>query len=614
MLVEKATQDQSLLEVLHKVTIKNEMSVRGCDASCSQHHFTDGACLICGQDYGLHLGHQCKAASNAGSRGSWTTNIPKDLISKKGCDASCSQAHYTDGACLICGQDYGLHLGHECKAASNAGSRGSWTTSIPKLVQVDLTNHKIAVPAVNLLQNGFEVENCGLQLTFPCGPVTVLSDCQLQINSSKPIAWTFMVTGNRSWCMGLVPEKYVSSGEYLHRSGVVGLNSMHTGGGNLPRKDMHGKIVTVAADASTRTATFFIDGHELPSSALQTDLFPLRLGVCGFNGTIINFLSESSKKGNDGNSHSLHHNRCMVCTQCFACTGFGNSCMHHKSRDRSGDKGKECGCGAGKSGCRSCGRCDSCCRTQPICSGELLQAFHTGLMICRCLHDIGQKPFPLDATYFHSPLCKWACCNQDWSITACTAAANSTQSNSSKEAKFSESPEWQWRNENGNWIAYSPTDMNKIEKAFKDNIDEVLRISGKTYHINTKALIQTNVDNGTTKTIRRVLEPESGEEFEWRWLREDGQWIPYSLILQKQIEDVFTRNDQDTYTFEKDGRRYCINTAQLIQTNVSSGTTKSIQRIAKGDVPIEMSLSLRNVSKKFISILQVGDSLMKIRS
>ena len=67
--------------------------------------------------------------------------------------------------------------------------------------------------------------------------------------------------------------------------------------------------------------------------------------------------------------HVMAHNKCMVCTLCSACTGFGKGCVNHGGRDRSADKGKDCGCGGGDSGCANCGMCKSCCGSRASCPG-----------------------------------------------------------------------------------------------------------------------------------------------------------------------------------------------------------------------------------------------------
>ena len=53
-------------------------------------------------------------------------------------------------------------------------------------------------------------------------------------------------------------------------------------------------------------------------------------------------------------------NSCKICTSCATCTGFGEDCVNVKKKDRSQDKGDDCGCGPGDSGCICCGLCSNC--------------------------------------------------------------------------------------------------------------------------------------------------------------------------------------------------------------------------------------------------------------
>jgi hypothetical protein len=68
--------------------------------------------------------------------------------------------------------------------------------------------------------------------------------------------------------------------------------------------------------------------------------------------------------------HEYVTNRCMICTSCAYCTGYYQGCCMCGSRDRTADKGKDCGCGHGKSGCKHCGMCDKCGGSGATCTGS----------------------------------------------------------------------------------------------------------------------------------------------------------------------------------------------------------------------------------------------------
>ncbi|XP_035682944.1 E3 ubiquitin-protein ligase MYCBP2-like isoform X1 [Branchiostoma floridae] len=57
-------------------------------------------------------------------------------------------------------------------------------------------------------------------------------------------------------------------------------------------------------------------------------------------------------------THVWKMERCMVCTVCGECTGYGASCVSSGMPGR--NPGTACGCGSGDSGCSECGICKSC--------------------------------------------------------------------------------------------------------------------------------------------------------------------------------------------------------------------------------------------------------------
>ena len=62
-----------------------------------------------------------------------------------------------------------------------------------------------------------------------------------------------------------------------------------------------------------------------------------------------------------GCSHAFSQKLCRICIKCGYCTGYGKSCVRVAGRDRSCDKGRDCGCGTGCPGCMHCGMCKKCC-------------------------------------------------------------------------------------------------------------------------------------------------------------------------------------------------------------------------------------------------------------
>lgn len=44
---------------------------------------------------------------------------------------------------------------------------------------------------------------------------------------------------------------------------------------------------------------------------------------------------------------------------------------------------------------------------------------HVGMLECRCGHQLGRVPFPLNKNYFHSLKCTWSCCSESWEKISC---------------------------------------------------------------------------------------------------------------------------------------------------------------------------------------------------
>ena len=59
-----------------------------------------------------------------------------------------------------------------------------------------------------------------------------------------------------------------------------------------------------------------------------------------------------------GRHHRWKHDKCMVCSFCGECTGYGSVCVSADRPDR--NPGTLCGCGSGDSGCAECGVCRNC--------------------------------------------------------------------------------------------------------------------------------------------------------------------------------------------------------------------------------------------------------------
>ncbi|XP_076446720.1 E3 ubiquitin-protein ligase MYCBP2-like isoform X7 [Babylonia areolata] len=147
-----------------------------------------------------------------------------------------------------------------------------------------------------------------------------------------------------------------------------------------------GKAHTVALTAKGQIFTFGINNK----GQCGRDFTQTGVRETGNNVTMTE--EEDDNEGDDQicppGKHKWDHTRCMICTVCHECTGYGVGCINSTRNDR--NPGMPCGCGAGDSGCIECGICWSC-------SGEKLgleELDDQGLLE---VIGKGKKPMPLDA-------------------------------------------------------------------------------------------------------------------------------------------------------------------------------------------------------------------------
>ena len=144
---------------------------------------------------------------------------------------------------------------------------------------------------------GFKFTEDNTSVAFPVGPITAYSDFTVGSGICTKLTWTIRVRGNSSWCIGVVPVANVGERDFLYRSpsATVGFTSAGCTSGTMAKADMHDKQVKVVVDTKAMTATFSVDGTVLgaPKSLSHAQL-PAKLGLCGFNGTVVEIIGATT--------------------------------------------------------------------------------------------------------------------------------------------------------------------------------------------------------------------------------------------------------------------------------------------------------------------------------
>jgi len=138
-------------------------------------------------------------------------------------------------------------------------------------------------------------------VSFPYGPKTLLSDeatkdpDDADPREERCLQWTFCVSGNNAWSVGVVPETFWDMSDYLHVRGRVGLSSEGTLGASLPSYALHGKTVQVTLNRTSFVCR--VEGRIVFSCYDLQKMFArssrLRIGICGFANTQLDLFDGS---------------------------------------------------------------------------------------------------------------------------------------------------------------------------------------------------------------------------------------------------------------------------------------------------------------------------------
>jgi hypothetical protein len=144
--------------------------------------------------------------------------------------------------------------------------------------------------------SGFNFSNLSTSETdveFPCGPVNLFSNMVVGMAASTSARFSFIPRGgNSAWAVGIIPESRQSDENVIWESPI----GWHRGGSGVrnasmssefSRAESHSLVCTVAVDSTRLELTLEIAGTVMGKQALQPSMFPLRIGICGHNGTTV---------------------------------------------------------------------------------------------------------------------------------------------------------------------------------------------------------------------------------------------------------------------------------------------------------------------------------------
>ncbi|KAM6984815.1 uncharacterized protein FYW47_018372 [Aplochiton taeniatus] len=156
---------------------------------------------------------------------------------------------------------------------------------------------------------------------------------------------------------------------------------------------------------------------------------------------------------------------------------------------------------------------------------------------------------------------------------------------------------WEFMGEEGIWMEYKAKagsyDSAAIETHFQRNPRGQLNFQIRTfpYTLDFARMCQTNISIGTVRAVRRTpmngneQNNSAGTQPRWQFQDVDGTWKDYVTtrrscsVSSQDIEAEYQQNPTGTFNFTAGRFTYELNFAAMTQKNLSTQTTRSIQRI-----------------------------------
>ncbi|XP_071373213.1 uncharacterized protein [Centroberyx affinis] len=156
---------------------------------------------------------------------------------------------------------------------------------------------------------------------------------------------------------------------------------------------------------------------------------------------------------------------------------------------------------------------------------------------------------------------------------------------------------WEFMGEEGQWTEYQAHrcsfDSAAIESQYQQNPQGQLhfRVDSFSYTLDFSGMCQVNNNIGTKRSVRRTtaygsqLNSRTGTLPRWRFQDVDGTWRDYAKgrgecsVSSQEIEIQYQQNLSGTMSFNTRNFNYELDFSAMTQRNLSTNTTRSVQRL-----------------------------------
>ena len=202
---------------------------------------------------------------------------------------------------------------------------------------------------------------------------------------------------------------------------------------------------------------------------------------------------------------------------------------------------------------------------------------------------------------------------------------------------FSKPPttEFLWLENDNQYYPYDAQQQSLLQMAYQNNPQGQATFKrGKyTYTVNFNSLEQVNDSTQIKRKIKinTIVDPESiplpkppmdpgfndfdsddsGIHFPWYFLNEFNSWVHYQNDVAKKISDAYLNNPKGSVTMEINSYTYIIDFHTMMQTNQSTGTTRTV-KVDKNRLDAAMD-HLANASGERVILYGLMENLSRAR-
>lgn len=144
---------------------------------------------------------------------------------------------------------------------------------------------------------GFNFSGDGLRVRFPNGPISCFT--QALVGPMSPLKFAHFsfkdLGGNSAWSVGLIPEAQCNNASVLWGTrGSIGRHYSGSGGCLPQVRTNQGDVLTSCVDAAQRVWFLCVNGKIVAREQVPASHFPVRLGLCGHNGSNFEIIPDAA--------------------------------------------------------------------------------------------------------------------------------------------------------------------------------------------------------------------------------------------------------------------------------------------------------------------------------